>query len=113
MKGRTARDFALIGRVFAELGAGNITEAFIRDGLSFTDGYFNGNGHITINPAHQTVDTVIHECLHRAFPSWSERYVRRTTTYLRKRMSDDEIQAMYSEFQKRSRKRKRPKVIVD
>ncbi len=110
---RHARDFALIGRVWAELGAGRITEAFIRDGANFTDGFFNGNGHITINPAHQTVDTVIHECLHRAFPAWSENYVRRTTTYLRKRMSDDEIQAMYHEYRKRAKKRKSARVIAE
>lgn len=109
---RTARDFALIGRVWAEVGAGRMTEAFIRDGRSFTDGYFS-NGHITINPMHQTVDTIIHECLHRAFPGWSEPYVRRTTTYLRKRMSDEEIQAMYGEYQRRAHKRKSPRVIDD
>ena len=113
MKRRTARDFALIGRVWAELGAGQITEAFISDGRSLTDGYFNGSGHITINPAHQTIDTLIHEILHRLHPDWSETYVRRTTTYLRRRMSDEEVQAMYSEFQKRKRTRKRPRRIED
>jgi hypothetical protein len=96
-----------------ELGSGRITEAFISDGGNFTDGVYNGAGHITINPAHQTVDTLIHECLHRAFPAWSERYVRRTTSYIRKRMSDDEIQAMYAEYLKRARKRKRPVRLDD
>lgn len=105
---KSPRDWALLGRVWAELGSGRITEAFIIDGRSMTDGVVSGNGHIVVNPAHQTVDTVIHECLHRVFPEWSERSVRRTTTYLRRRMSDEEVQAMYDEFQKRSRKRKRP-----
>lgn len=105
---KVARDWALLGRIWAEIGAGKLTEAFIIDGRSMTDGVVTGNGHITVNPVHQTVDTVIHECLHRAFPAWSETYVRRTTSYLRRRMSDEEIQAMYAEFQKRSRKRKRP-----
>jgi hypothetical protein len=110
---RQPRDFALLGRVWAEIGAGRITEAFIRDGRNLTDGYFNGSGHITINPAHQTIDTVIHEILHRLHPQWPESYVRRTTTYLRRRMTDEEVQAMYSEFQRRSRKRKRPMRIED
>ena len=110
---RSARDFALIGRVWAELGAGRITEAFIKDGLSLTDGYYDGNGRITVNPQHQTVDTVIHECLHRAFPHWSENYVRRTTSYLRRRMSDEEVQAMYGEYKRRARRRRTPKVIED
>lgn len=108
---RHARDFALLGRVWAEIGAGRITEAFIRDGRLMTDGYYS-NGHITVNPAHQTVDTVIHEILHRLHPQWSEPYIRRTTTYLRRRMSDEEVQAMYSEFQKRARKRKSPRIIT-
>lgn len=105
---KSPRDWALLGTVWAELGSGRITEAFIKDGTNFTDGFYDGNGRITINPAHQTVDTVIHECLHRAFPAWSERYVRRTTSYLRRRMSDEEIQAMYAEYSKRARKRRRP-----
>lgn len=105
---RTARDFALIGRVFAEIGAGRMTEAFISDGGSFTDGFVTGGGHITINPVHQTVDTIIHECLHRMNPAWSERYVRRTTSYLRRRMSDDEIVALHDEYTKRAKKRKSP-----
>jgi hypothetical protein len=108
---RTARDFALIGRVWSEIGSGRISEGFIKDGMNFTDGFYNGNGHITVNPAQQTVETVIHECLHRAFPAWSENYVRRTTTYLRRRMSDEEVQAMYAEYLKRARKRRTPKVI--
>ena len=82
-------------------------------GVKYISPFYNGKGHITVNPVHQTVDTLIHECLHRAFPSWAESYVRRTTTYVRKRMSDDEIQAMYAEFQKRARKRKSARIIED
>lgn len=111
MKAKTPRDWALLGTVWAEIGSGRITEAFIRDRKAFTDGFYNGNGHITINPVHQTIDTLIHEILHRAFPAWSEAYVRRTTTYLRRRMSDEEVQAMYAEFQKRAKRRKSNIVI--
>jgi hypothetical protein len=108
---RSPRDWALLGRVWAELGAGRITEAFIKDGRALTDGYYHGSGHITINPAHQTIDTLIHEILHRLHPQWPESYVRRTTTYLRRRMSDEEVQAMYSEYGKRAKKRKRAVTI--
>lgn len=113
MTKRTARDWALLGRVWAELGAGRITSAFIKDGRSLTDGYYNGNGHIYVNEQHQAIDTLIHEILHRLQPQWAESYVRRTTTYLRRRMSDDEVQAMYAEFQKRARKRKSARIIED
>lgn len=100
-------------RVWAELGAGQITEAYIKDKGAFTDGYFNGAKHITINPVHQTVDTVIHELLHRLHPHWCENYVRRTTTYLRRRMSDSETVAFYHEYQARSRKRKSAVTVDD
>lgn len=108
---RTARDFALIGKVFAEVGSGRITTAFIRDGRSLTDGYYSGDGHIYINEDHQTADTLIHECLHRAYPAWSEAYVRRTTSYLRRRMSDEEVMALVNEYRKRARRRKKPVVL--
>ncbi len=105
MSPRKARRDPLMVRVWAELGAGRITEAFIRDGKDFTDGFCVG-GHITVNPVHQTVDTIIHELLHRLNPEWSERYVRRTTSYLRRRMTDDETLAFYQEYQRRAKKRK-------
>ena len=110
---KSPRDWALLGTVWAELGSGRITEAFIAHRDSFVDGHYNGHGHITVNPVHQTIDTLIHEILHRAFPAWSETYVRRTTTYLRKRMSDEELQAMYAEYTKRAKKRKRPIKLED
>jgi hypothetical protein len=110
---RTARDFALIGTVFAEVGRGRITTTFIRDGKNLTDGYYTGDGHIYINEDHQTADSVIHECLHRAFPTWSENYVRRTTTYLRRRMSDEEVMALVAVYRKRARRRKTPLRLED
>lgn len=108
---RTKRD-PLMVRVWTELGAGKITEAFIADKGLMTDGYIDdGSKHITVNPVHQTVDTVIHELLHRLHPSWKESYVRRTTTYLRRRMTDAETIAFYQEYQARSRKRRKPLVV--
>jgi hypothetical protein len=59
------RDPLLIA-VLAELGAGRISEDFIRaeDGGQ-VHGLIEGQ-HISINPMHSVVDTVLHECLHRA-----------------------------------------------
>lgn len=96
----------LMVQVWAEVGAGRIREAFIHDDKQFVDGETQGTGHITINPVHQTCDTLIHEILHRLHPQWSERYVRRTTTYLRRRMTDAETQMLYDEYQKRVKRRK-------
>jgi hypothetical protein len=96
----------LLLRVMAELGKGRISEGYIADDNMDTDGCCDGR-HIHINPAHQTVDTVLHECLHRAYPAWPETYVRNRTTYLRKRLTDAEVQAVYQVYNdvKRSRKR--------
>ncbi len=58
---RTARDFVLLGRVWAELGAGRITEGFLpSDRHHFVEGYTDGQ-HITVNPAPSVVDSVIHD----------------------------------------------------
>ena len=110
---RTAKDMVLLGRVWAELGSGRITEAYLpSEKHYFVEGYTEGK-HITVNPAPSVVDTAIHEILHRLHPSWSENYVRRTTSLIMRRMTDEEIAAFYSEFQKRKRTRKRPRKIED
>lgn len=108
---RTARDFALIGTVFAEVGRGRITTAFLKDGRNMTDGFYNGTGHIYINEVHSIADTIVHECLHRAYPDWHENYVRRTTSYLMRRISDEEAQTLVDVYRQRTRKRKRPKDV--
>lgn len=105
MAKRKGRDPLLL-RVCAEIGAGSITEAYIHDPGYMTDGLTWGR-QITINPAHQTVLTLIHECLHRLHPAWSENYVRNRTSYLCRRLSDGEVQAIYGEYEKRKRKRRR------
>ena len=105
---RTPRDFILLGRIWAELGSGRITEAFVQgDKHEYVHGSCEGQ-RITINPMHATVDTLIHECLHRLFPAWTEIGVRRATTRLRARLSDEEVQALHEEYQRRAKKRRRP-----
>lgn len=93
----------LLLRVLTELGAGQIKEAFIPSEKEFfVDGTTEGQA-ITINPVPQVVDTIIHELLHRLYPHWSERYIKNRTSYLMKRMSDEEVQLVYDEYQKRKR----------
>lgn len=102
----------LMVRVWAELGAGRITEDVqLRSAVKGErlHGLQEGR-HVWVNPAYATVDTTIHELLHRMHPQWSESYVRRTTTYLLRRMTDEEISAFYDEYQRRVHRRKRPKV---
>lgn len=112
MPKRKARESLLV-RVCAELGAGRISESYIVDTPGVQcDGFMDDSSrHITINPQHQTIDTVIHEILHRLHPAWPETYVRNRTAYLRNRMNDAEVQAFYSEYEKRVKRRKRPRDI--
>jgi hypothetical protein len=91
-------------RVVTELvDAAPITEAYLKSKDTYVDGMCEG-GSITINPAHNVVDTLIHELLHRIYPERSERSIRRTTTVLRKHISDEEVQWFYDEYQRRKRK---------
>jgi hypothetical protein len=91
----------LLLRVLAELGAGQIREAFIpSERHYFVDGETEGRD-ITINPVPEVVDTIIHELLHRLYPTWSERYIKNRTSYLMRRMTDEEVQLLYDEYQRR------------
>ena len=94
-------------RVVAELGAANIVERYIEADGQHVDGLCEGDK-ITVAPHHQTVDTVIHELLHRLYPDRSERSIRRTTTQLRRVITDDEVQSFYDEYNRRKTRNRTP-----
>ena len=113
MPRRTQPRPALLVRVLTEIGKGRISEGFIHDNDAFTHGETDGR-HIKVNPAISVVDTLLHEALHRLEPGWHENYVRRTTTFLLRRMSDEQIQALYDTYQQiAKRRRKRVRRAVD
>ena len=102
---RPKRDDRLLTSVLLELEAGGISEAYMvgTSQYRFIYGDCTG-GKITVNPVHSIVDTLIHELLHRLHPTWKEGYVRRTTTYLRRRLTDEEAQQLYQEYLKHTRR---------
>ena len=106
-KKRNSRREPLMVRVWAELGAGRIREGWISDPQAFIAGQCEASGHITVNPMIDLVDTLLHEICHRLHPEWSERYVKRTTTYLLRRLTDAEIQTFFGEYERRVRRKKR------
>lgn len=107
MAAKRGRDPLLIA-VLAELGAGRISEDFVRSELPHVQvhGLMDG-GHIIVNPIHEIVDTLLHEATHRARPDLSEIAVRRRTAKFMRCLTDPEIQAIYDLYQKVAKKVKR------
>src|SRR5574338_332921 len=89
---------ALLVQVLTEIGKGRIFEGYIPDKHEFIHGECDGKS-IRVNPAIATVDTLIHEALHRVNPAWAEPYVRNRTSFLLRRMSDEQIQQLYETYQ--------------
>ena len=87
-------------RLCVELGAAPSTEAYLSSDYEYVAGMCEA-GSITIAPHNHTVDTLIHELLHRLYPKRSERSIRRTTSMLRKTLTDEEVQWFYDEYQRR------------
>lgn len=83
--------------VIAEIGAGRIYLAPIRDASNrhWLDGMIDGSD-IFVNPSANVVDTVVHECLHRMKPGWTERGVRRRTRQLLAQLSHEEVERLYA-----------------
>ena len=101
----------LLLRVMAALGAGRIYEAPIRDLAGcVTEGFCEtartSTKSITIDPA-CVIEVLLHELLHRLEPSWSERYVANRTTWLLHSLTQAQVHAIYREYDRRRRKRKR------
>lgn len=106
MPKRTRRDRpALLVRVLLEIGKGRIEERWIADKDCFIHGECDGRT-VTINPAIDVVDTLLHEALHRLEPEWSESYVRNRVTWLMRRMTDAQLQTLHEEYRKLAVRRK-------
>ena len=99
-----ARRRALWLRLWAELGAAPIVEAYLTAPGETVHGVCIDGDAVVINPVPATVDTILHELLHRVYPDRSERSIRRTTTQLRKFLPDDEVQLFYAEYCRRRKK---------
>lgn len=93
MRRRKPRDPILL-EVAAAIGAGRIDIGPIHDDALLVHGFCEGSK-IRINPAIDVADTILHECLHRLRPAWSERAVRAKTTRLMRQLSSAEIDKIY------------------
>lgn len=98
----------LLLQVAAAIGAGRISIRAIHEDGDRCHGVTLDDGSIAISPIPSTVDTAVHEILHRLFPRWSERTVLAKTTYLLKRMTDAEMEMLYVLIQVSAQVKKRP-----
>ncbi len=97
-----------------ELEKGRITEGDLRDPHFHLDGYFDGGSQrVYVNPRPSVVETVIHELIHRRWPTWSEARVDKEAKRLVATMSPKQVATFYTRYQTLARKRKRPKTVED
>jgi hypothetical protein len=89
-KKRAARDPLLL-EVAAAIGAGRIAMKRIRG----AHGQCWPDGRVEIDPRAETVDTLVHELIHRLRPTWTERTVKARTTKLMRQMTWDEMERLY------------------
>jgi hypothetical protein len=93
----------LLLEVMAKLGEVRVKERFIPGDTvgEIVYGQYLSNGTVEINPVPAIVDTVIHECIHALHPDWSESSVKRMTTRLFHRLSEEELRTIYRVYARR------------
>jgi hypothetical protein len=104
----------LIASITEEFANGRIYEATLvtDDGAHLLGLCDHEKGAITIDPKVAIVSTLLHELIHRKFPSWTERTVRRAEIRALKQLSQKDIQVWYQRYRRAVRKR-RPVDAID
>ena len=102
-----------LSELWEELGKGRVVEARLRDPNFHLDGLVDyGSNIIYIDPRPAIVLALVHELLHRRWPSWSERRVDRESRKLVAAFSNAEITRWYRGYLNAKRVRRSP-VQVD
>jgi hypothetical protein len=92
-----------------ELSRGRVVEAQLRAKDSHLDGLCDpSNQTIYVWPAPSVVETLLHELMHRRWPSWGERRVLRESRRVLARLDDNAIARWYRDYQRVKRVRLRP-----
>lgn len=105
---------ATLEEVWDEMGKGAITEAALHDATNHLDGLCDyGSQRVYVNPKPSTVETLLHELIHRRWPRWGERRVDYEAKRLLSMMSHAEVAKWYRRYQIVARKRKSPRVVED
>jgi ethanolamine ammonia-lyase small subunit len=100
---------ALLDAVSQELRRGQIYEAPIIGSDTHVEGLCNWETQeVTVNPAPNVVDTLIHELLHRRFPKWSEERVRHETWRVMKQMTPADVAIWYRKYKRLAKRKTKP-----
>jgi hypothetical protein len=97
----------ILADLWEEFGRGKIIEAAVHAPDEHVDGLTKFPDYIYINPAPAIVETLLHELIHRRWPSWSERRVDRQAGQLLACMNNNDVAKWYRAYQKHKRARKR------
>lgn len=96
---------ALIVELRAEFKKGKIFEARIDSDGDMVEGLYEpSSGAVYVDQTPNTVDTLLHELLHRRYPRWGERRVSDTAHRLVTAMSSEERRAWYRAFKRKAAK---------
>lgn len=98
----------LLEELTHELDRGFIYEAtLIADDGAHLEGLCNHeNQHITINPKVSIVSALLHELIHRRYPSWSERRVRREEKRVMQHLSLQDVETWHRRYRRAVRRRR-------
>lgn len=90
-----------------EFARGKIYEATLVDPIRHVEGLCDhATQTITINPKVSIVDSLIHELLHRRYPTWTEQRVRKETARLLGALTSEDLQAWYLKYRRAVKKRR-------
>lgn len=87
--------------IYEELNKGAVIEQPLVEShprRSAIRGYCSPSGVVTVNPIPDILDTLIHELLHRRYPEWTERTVKRETTKLIRKLTPEAQRALYDHY---------------
>ncbi len=101
----------LILEVAAAVGAGRITIACLDDDDYHLDGLTHVDGSIEINPSASVVLTLLHECIHRLRPKWTERSVSRKAALLMSELSAKDVQTLHDLMLVSSKRKRKPRKV--
>lgn len=98
----------IVDELTHEMDRGRVYEATLvtDDGWHLEGLYDPNNETITINPQVPIVSALLHELIHRRYPTWSERRVKREEKKAMRLLSPKDIQRWYRRYRRAVKKRR-------